>query len=106
MKYLVDACISLKKQFIKNNTNILLSRHVLGEGAPDHEILDYAIKKNLILVTNDMKFALRTAMRNHPVYYNGYQGGFKIKAETMEEAVRFSDDKTFYLLENDQVMIP
>ena len=60
----------------------------------------------MILVTNDMKFALRTAMKNHPVYYVGCQGGFKISAETTEKAVRFSGSRTFYLLETDQVVIP
>jgi len=105
MKYLVDECMGLKKQFIKNK-DILLSRDVLGEGTPDHEILDYAVKKNLILVTNDMKLALRTAMKNHPVYYVGFHGGFKIRAEATEKAVRFSGSKTFYLMENDKVVIP
>jgi len=105
LKYLVDECLGLKKQFIKNK-DVLLSRDVLGEGTPDSEILEYAIKKDLILVTNDMKFALRTAIQNHPVYYIGCQGGFKINAETTEKAVRFRDSRTFYLLENDKVVIP
>ena len=45
-------------------------------------------------------------MKNHPVYYVGCQGGFKISAETTEKAVRFSGSRTFYLLETDQVVIP
>ena len=105
MKYLIDECMGLKKQLIKNK-DILLSRDVLGEGTPDSEILDYAVKKNLILVTNDMKFALRTAMKHHPVLYTGFQGGFKISAERTDDAVRFCGSKTFYLLENDKVVIP
>jgi len=47
MKYLVDECMGLKKQFIKNK-DILLSRDVLGQGTPDSEILDYAVKKKEI----------------------------------------------------------
>ena len=53
-----------------------------------------------------MKFALRTAMKHHPVFYTGYLGGFKISAEKTKDAVRFSGSKTFYLLENDKVVIP
>ena len=105
MKYLIDECMGLKKQLIKNK-DILLSRDVLGEGTPDSEILDYVIKKNLILVTNDMKFALRTAMKKQSVlFYGGIGKSFTIHAEETPGA-KFSGSKTFYLLENDKVVIP
>ena len=105
MRYLIDACIDMKKQATKKRDIVSVQR-VLGDGTPDSEVLDYAIKKNLILVTNDMKASLRAAMRNHPVYYTGYQGGFEIKAKRTEDAVRFRDPITFYALENDEVVIP
>lgn len=106
-KYLIDECLDLKKGVCKNG-EYLLSTNVLGAGAPDHEILDYAIKKNLILVTNDMKAALRTAMKNHPIVFYQREGkSFKINAEELGELSRkFSDSVTFYALENDEVVIP
>ena len=39
----------------------------------DDEIFDYVVKENLILVTNDMRFSLKTALANHPFRF--YDGG-------------------------------
>jgi len=107
MKYLVDECLKLKKN-IGPTKNYLFSYQVLGEGASDSKILEYAIKKNLTLITNDMKFALRTAMVKHPVIYYQRNGkSMQINTEEIEDLDRkFSGSLTFYALENDEVVIP
>jgi len=86
---------------------MVLSDYKVGSGAKDHQVLEYAIKNNLKLVTNDMKFAMQTALRNHPVsYMDNRKRGFNLKLEPTDEITKFSDSITFYLLENDKVVIP
>jgi len=54
-----------------------------------------------------MKFALRTAMANHPViFYQRHGKSFKINTEEIIELDRkFNDSISFYALENDLVVI-
>ena len=106
MKYLIDECVNLKKRYRKNKS-IVLSEYKLGMGTKDHIVLEYAVKNNLKLVTNDMKLAMQTALRNHPVFFlDKRQKGFTLKLEETDEVTKFNDSTTFYLLENDQVVIP
>ena len=74
----------------------------------DDEIFDYVINENLILVTNDMRFSLKTALANHPFRF--YDGGanktYKINAKETEGAMKFSDSVTLLFIENDEVVIP
>ena len=73
----------------------------------DDEIFDYVVKENLILVTNDMRFSLKTAFANNPFRF--YDGGakktYQINAKETEDAMKFRDSVTFYLLENDEMII-
>ncbi len=73
----------------------------------DDEIFDYDDKGNLILVTNDMRFSLKTALANNPFRF--YDGGVnktcQINEKETEDAMKFRDSVTFYLLENDGVVI-
>ena len=104
-KYLIDACLSLKKG-VCDGSEFVLAQDVLGEGTPDSEVLDYAMKKNLVLITNDMKFALRIAMKNQTaLFYTRGGKSFLINAQETPSA-KFSDSLSFYAVENDEVVMP
>jgi len=106
MRYLIDESVTMKKCHRKDKA-MELSDYKLGAGAKDREVLEYAIKKKLALVTNDMKLAMQTALRNHPVFYLSKNNrGFIVKLEQADEIVKFSGSMTFYLLENDKIVIP
>ncbi len=66
----------------------------------DDEIFDYVINENLILVTNDMRFSLKTALANHPFrFFDGVANKtYQINAKETEDAMKFRDSVTFYLL--------
>ncbi len=55
-----------------------------------------------------MRFSLKTALVNH--LFRFYNGGAKkthqINAKETEDIMKFSDSVTFYLLENDEGVIP
>lgn len=55
-----------------------------------------------------MRFSLKTALVNH--LFRFYNGGanktYQINAKETDGAMKFRDSVTFYLLENDEVIIP
>ena len=106
-KYLIDENVSLGKEAVKNN-EILQTKDVLGEGKKDAKLFDYITKNNLILVTNDKRFSLKTAIENHPVRFHDRDTNktYQLYAKETDEIKKFSDSTTFYILENDQVVIP
>ncbi len=106
-KYLIDENVSMGKEAVKNN-EILQAKDALGEGEKDAKLFDYITKNNLILVTNDKRFSLRTAIENHPVrfYDRDTNKTYQINAKETDEIKKFSDSATFYILENDQVVFP
>ncbi|MCH7967946.1 MAG: hypothetical protein IH841_01635 [Thaumarchaeota archaeon] len=74
----------------------------------DDEIFDYVIKENWILVTNYMRCSLKTALANHLFRFYDKEPNktYQINAKETQDAMKFSDSATFYLLENDEVIIP
>ncbi len=74
----------------------------------DDEIFDNVVKENLILVTNDMRFSLKTTFANNSFRFYDEEANktCQINVKEIEDAMKFRDSVTFYLLENNEVAIP
>ena len=103
MKYLYDECVSCRDVF--EGRNFIQSIDVVGKGATDEKVGDYAVKNNMLLITSDIKFALNMLIQSKPVIFKNGGDYTLIKPKT-EKSRKYSDPITNYLLENDQVVIP
>lgn len=65
-QYILDECVSIKLPIPVCST-FVESKNVLGKGASDDEIFEYAKKYNLMVVTRDYWFAEKILAEGYPV---------------------------------------
>ena len=100
--YLLDECISKKgdRNQGQKDSRFVCSVNVLGRGATDKEIYEYAKAKNLIIITKDLKFEYFLMDKNHPFIFRGYGRDVTMKRVKIPDAITAS------WLDNDQIIIP
>ncbi len=107
VKYLIDECVSFNSTGLTKR-NAIKSTEFLPPGTPDDEILKVLQKHDLLLITADLKFAFKTAMKNKQAFYQTQEGErYRIRGKLV--ATNCSFKKTglsSYLLQNDTIVIP
>lgn len=108
LNFLVDECLPVSVQELISGEYIH-STELLPHGAPDNEVLEQAQKNNLILVTADMKLALKIAMDNQKVIFQNQNGErFLVHGKFIGTNLNQSnlEIKTKYLLKNNLIVVP
>lgn len=107
MNYVIDECVSVrtKEQFrVKNVKGFVHSIDVIGRGATDGAVFELVKKNKAGLITLDKRFALSVLQSGYTVILPGGEN-IRIKP-TIDKSPKYSDALTYYLLENDKVVIP
>ena len=108
LNFLIDECLPISiQEFISGE--YIHSLELLPKGAPDDSVLEEAQKNNLILVTADMKLALKIAIDNQKVVFQKQNGErFLIHGKFLgNNSNQLNlDSKTKYLLENNLIIVP
>jgi len=100
--YILDECISctFDRCVGHRDSRFVCSVNILGGGAKDLEIYEYAKANNLIVITKDMGFTHFLIKRKHPVIFRTFN------KDVVLIPIKIPNAMTAYLLETDQVVIP
>ncbi len=108
VKFLLDECLPFHLQD-RLSGEFIQSTQILPRGTSDDIIFQEAKKRNLILVTADLKFVVRTLKKNEKVIYQNQEGDrYRIHLEHIASDCwkREPDKLTKYLLKNETIIIP
>ena len=106
-EYLLDECITIHW---RNSTRLLDGKYrssisVVGRGAKDEQVLNYAIKTNRTIVTADMRLTLWAIFENQDVIFCRRDGQrFLINAKSKK--LEMSNPHDLYLLERETFTVP
>lgn len=105
MKFLLDENIINKSATDDVFTN---STDVIGRGATDRQVFQYALKHNLIVVTHDKAFVLEMIIAGSKAVFVNHKNrkGVLIKPGKVEKSKHYSCPVTHYIQKNDCVVIP
>ena len=86
MKYLVDVNCSKPDKFLKVHPDYTNVKYKIGEKVEDQEIMQYAVKEECVLYTQDKRFALDALIAGLRVWYRDQENGneYKLIAQKME----------------------
>lgn len=100
--YILDECISctFDRCVGHRDSRFVCSVSILGGGATDLEIYEYAKANNLIIITADMRFGYLLMKRKHPVIFR------RFNKDVVMIPIKILDTMTAYLRENDKIVIP
>lgn len=110
-KYLIDECLSIntrKGSSLLKSADFVNSQYILGKGVSDDEMLEHIKKSKMVLVTNDKRFALKTAIQKQRVVLINQEDrrAYTIKAEEEPSLKNLNDLVTYYLLKTQTVVRP
>ncbi len=106
IKYLVDECVSFKSTGLTKR-NAIKSTDILSKGSPDDAILKVVQKHNLLLVTADLRFAVKTAVKNKQAFYQTQEGErYRLRGKIVSTNCISKKALTDYLLTHDSIVLP
>ncbi|MFY3740429.1 MAG: putative nuclease of putative toxin-antitoxin system [Candidatus Nitrosomirales archaeon] len=74
MKILLDESITIRDKHVSPSYTVTKSVHAVGKGELDEKVAEYAKRNDMMLVTRDIRFALRSVMDGLKVGY--YSKGY------------------------------
>lgn len=109
-EYLIDECITMIPQDIVSK-NCIDCREILPKGTSDEMVLEEATKRDLVVITNDIRFVLNTVIQNKCIIYQNNKGErhyIKGYSELIATNCKKKNlgKKTKYLLLNDEIIHP
>ena len=82
------------------------SVNILGKGASDGMIFQYAKKNNMIVVAKDKRFVLDMIVSGSKVVYVDNNYKVTLVNPKIDVNPKYSSPITFYLQENEEIIIP
>ncbi len=106
IKYLVDECVSFKSTGLTKK-NAIYSKEILPVGTSDDEILKVVQKYNLLLITADLRFAVKTAVKNKQAFYQTQEGErYRLRGKIVSTNLFSKVELANYLLTHDSIILP
>ncbi len=106
IKYFIDECVSFKSTGLTKK-NAIYSKEILPPGAPDDEILKVVQKHNLLLITADLRFAVKTAVKNKQAFYQTQEGErYRLRGKIVTTNLFSKKAQLNYLLTHDSIVLP
>jgi len=107
-KYLLDACVPMGvSEFL--SSDYLRSCDIIPHNAPDEMVLKIADKRRRLVITMDYLFIIRTICKNKEIVFQSRDGRrILLIPQLIEEncSPRSIDNRTQFLLKNNEIIIP
>jgi len=109
-KFLLDECNQIKCKNLRKRFGFVNASEIAKPGTADCILLKKATKRKLVVITRDYKFALQTILEGHQIVFENQDGTRilvpKNKIEVIDSdcRIKYSDEITFHLIENDEVI--
>lgn len=103
-KYILDECVSAKSDFYRGV--FVQSVDLVGQGASDDEIFEVSKKLKMLIITKDRSFALKILSEKYPVIYQCEGKTVMIVPEKIIITPKLSDPITYYLLDEEKIVVP
>lgn len=112
-RFVLDECIEVKNKLVRKKFGFVNAKDITKEGTHDDELLEKAKKKNLTLITTDIRFALRTIVKGTEIIFQDHYGTrtfIPARKTTVVEYncnnQKYSSLLTYYLQDSEEIIIP
>lgn len=102
-RYLLDECVQFDLNTVEKDKYVL-SRDLVGAGAPDEIVLAAAIERHLILITGDKRLALHAILHNQKVVFQHHKTKHRVIIEP--KLLEYYDPISKTLFDKDEIIIP
>ena len=105
MKFLLDESITCRNT-VPGFSSFFNSVDILGQGASDDKIFQYAKKNDLIVVTKDKRFALDMIVSGNKTVYVTDKYQSTLVNPSIDVNPKYHSPITYYLQEHEEIILP
>lgn len=111
-KYLLDECVQTADKTIRTKFGFVNLSEIIPNGSDDDKVLRSASRRNLTIITKDIRFVLQILIKGKPVVYENYKNErIHIIPKTKPRIERNCHFKykcftTYYIQRTDNIIMP
>ena len=112
-RFLLDECVQIKNKKLRKQLGYVNSKDIAKEGISDDKLLEKALKKNLTIITKDIRFALKSVLQGIEVVFQDGNGVRTLIPKNKTSIIeyncfsrKYNDELTYHLITFDEIIIP
>ena len=112
-RFLLDECVQIKNKKLKTKFGYVNASELVKEGTSDDKLLEKAIQKNLVIITRDVRFALKAVLLGIEIIFQDHYHVRTLIPKNKPCIIeyncigkKYSDELTYYSMTFDEVVIP
>lgn len=112
-RFLLDECLQITNKKLRTRFGYVNATELVKEGTSDDKLLQKAIKENLVIITRDIRFALKAVLLGVEIIFHDNNHTRTLIPKNKPQIIEYNcvsqkyrDELAYYAMTFDEVVIP
>ncbi|PBO84910.1 MAG: hypothetical protein COA77_06630 [Thaumarchaeota archaeon] len=112
-RFLLDECLQITNKKLRTKFGYVNATELVKEGTSDDKLLQKAIKENLVIITRDIRFALKAVLLGVEIIFHDSNHTRTLIPKNKPQIIEYNcvsqkyrDELAYYTMTFDEVVIP